>query len=85
MGFVAACGLTLVAVSGGYSPVAVCRLQQLWHTGLVIPRYVESSQTRDQTCVSCIAGATEPPGKPLDFNFCFLPFIFSEMETESAC
>ena len=54
MGFVAACGLSLVAVSGGYSPVAVCRLQQLWHTGLVIPRYVESSQTRDQTCVSCL-------------------------------
>ena len=53
MGFVAACGLSLVAVSGGYSPVAMCRLQQLWHTGLVSPRYVESSQTRDQTCVSC--------------------------------
>ena len=24
--------------------------QQLWHTGLVAPRHVESSWTRDQTC-----------------------------------
>ena len=30
------------------------RAQQLWHTGLVAPRYVGSSRTRDQTHVSCI-------------------------------
>ena len=48
-------------------PVAECRLeglagfnscralaQWLWHTGLVVPQHVESSQTRDQTCVPCI-------------------------------
>ena len=28
--------------------------QQLWHTGLVAPRHVGSSQTRDLTCLSCI-------------------------------
>ena len=35
-------------------------------TGLVAPRYVESSWIRDQTHVSCIGGwffTTEPPGK----------------------
>ena len=31
-------------------------LQWLWHTGLVAPRHVESSQTRDQTCVPASAG-----------------------------
>ena len=28
--------------------------QQLWHTGLVAPRHVGSSQTRARTCVSCV-------------------------------
>ena len=28
--------------------------QQLWHMGLVAPRHVGSSQTRDWTCVPCI-------------------------------
>ena len=28
--------------------------QQLWHTGLVAPRPVGSSRTRDRTCVPCI-------------------------------
>ena len=28
--------------------------QQLWHTGLVAPRHVGSSQTRARTCVPCI-------------------------------
>ena len=28
--------------------------QKLWHTGLVIPRHVDSSQIRDRTRVSCI-------------------------------
>ena len=39
----------------------------MWHAGLAVPRHVESSSTRDQTHVSCIAGGfftTEPPGKP---------------------
>ena len=29
--------------------------RQLWHTGLVAPRHVRSSRTRDRTCVPCIA------------------------------
>ena len=29
-------------------------LRYLWHTGLVAPRHVESSRTRDQTQVPCI-------------------------------
>ena len=39
----------------------------MWHTGLVAPGHVGSSQTRDQTHVSASAGrffTTEPPGKP---------------------
>ena len=28
--------------------------QQLWCTGLVAPQYVESSQTRDWTCIPCV-------------------------------
>ena len=31
------------------------RLQQLWHSGLVGLGHVGSSQTRDQSCVSCIS------------------------------
>ena len=30
------------------------RLQQLWCTGLVAPKHVESSQIKDRTCVPCI-------------------------------
>ena len=30
--------------------------QQLWRTGLVAPRHVESSQARDRTCFPCIGG-----------------------------
>ena len=32
----------------------VCGLQELWHRGLVAPRHVGSSWTRDQTHVPCI-------------------------------
>ena len=28
--------------------------QQLWHTGLIAPWHMESSQTRNQICVPCI-------------------------------
>ena len=89
--FVAACGLSLVATSGGYSSwqcvgfslkwllllwstgsrhvgFSSCgtwaqqlwlvgsraQAQQLWRTGLVAPRHVGSSGTRDRTCVPCI-------------------------------
>ena len=48
------------------SPGSREEAQYLWHTGLVVPQQVGSSQTRDQTRVSCIAGGfftTEPPGK----------------------
>ena len=43
-----------------------CRLQQLWSMGLVAPRHVESSWTRDQICVPALAGellTSGPPGK----------------------
>ena len=66
--FVAACGLSLVAASGGYSLLVVrgllivaasllwsmgSRAQELWHTGLVILWHVGSSHTRDQTRAPC--------------------------------
>ena len=35
-------------------PGSSAQAQQLWHTGLVAPRHVGSSQTRDLTCLSCI-------------------------------
>ena len=71
--FVATCGLSLVAVSGGYSLVGVCRLLvavtslcrvqalEREHMGLAALRRVESFQTRDRTCVPCIG----QPGKSL--------------------
>ena len=34
------------------------KAQQLWHTGLVAPGHVESSLTRDRTCVPCISKQT---------------------------
>ena len=37
--------------STGYK---ACRLQQLWHPGLVVLKYVKFSLTRDQTHVLCI-------------------------------
>ena len=82
--FIAAHGLSLVAVSRGYSSLwcagfslqwllllrsmgsrhagfSSCgswslerRLSSCWCTGLVAPRHVESSQTRDQVRVPCI-------------------------------
>ena len=32
--------------------------QELWHMGLVAPQHVESSRTRDCTCVPCIGRST---------------------------
>ena len=55
-------GLLFAVVRGLLIAVAFCAaehglyvhgLQYLWYTGLVAPWHVESSQTRDQTCVSC--------------------------------
>ena len=57
------------------------RLQYLWHTDLADPKHVESSQTRDQTCVPSIGrwihiqgspgwGSPTPPGKSLHLYFC---------------
>ena len=71
--FVATCRLSLVAVSGGYSLVGVCRLLvavacrcrvqalEREHMGLAALRQVESFQTGDRTCVPCIG----QPGKSL--------------------
>ena len=35
-----------------------------WHTGLVVPRHMGSSQTRDQTCVPCIGRRILTTGRP---------------------
>ena len=62
-GSVAMCRLSLVTVHGHLIEVASLvaahssrarGLQQLWHMGLVALWHVESSWTRDQTCVPCI-------------------------------
>ena len=39
-----------------YAGFSSCSMgtQQLWHTGLDVPQHVESSRTRDRTCVPCI-------------------------------
>ena len=44
----------LIAVSGAYSLLRYTGPLQLWCTGLVAPRHVRSSQTKDQTPVPCI-------------------------------
>ena len=46
--------LTAVACLVAEHWLEVHGLQQLWCTGLVALRHVESSQTRDQACVPCI-------------------------------
>ena len=48
-------------------PGSRARAQQLWHTGLVGPWLVGSSQIRGWTHVPCVGRwilTTEPPGKP---------------------
>ena len=68
--FVAVHGLSLVVLSGGSSPAVVLRpltavawcstqaqalrAQSLWNPVLVAPRHVESSRTRNRTCVPCV-------------------------------
>ena len=37
-------------------PGSRAQAQQMWPIGLVAPRHMGSSPTRDQTCVSCIIG-----------------------------
>ena len=52
---VAMCGLFIaVAFLIGNLWLLAYSLQQLWCMAFVALRHVESSQTRDQTCVSCI-------------------------------
>ena len=57
--FVAVCRLSLVAESGGYSSLRCMGFSLQWllllrSTGLVAPRHVGSSWTRDWTRVPCI-------------------------------
>ena len=56
--FVAACKPFLFVVSGGCFSLGFVGFSFwwliLWSTGLVAPRHVESSRTRDQTRVTCI-------------------------------
>ena len=56
-------GLLFIAVRGLLIAVAslvaehrlqMCRLQQLWHVGLVAPQHVGSSRAKDRTHVPCI-------------------------------
>ena len=42
------------ALGARASVVVACRLQQLWHTGLVAPRHEGSSWTRARTHVPCM-------------------------------
>ena len=57
--FVAVCRLLIAVASlvgsrhAGVSSFSVWA-QQLWHSGLVAPRHVESSQNKDQTYGPCI-------------------------------
>ena len=76
--------LSLLAVSMGFSLwcVSYCRAQaqRLWRMGLVAPRHVGSSQTRDGTHVPCIGSrflSTEPPGCPCNFKCASVPIILS--------
>ena len=49
------CGLLTAAASPvGECRLSLCGLQELWHTGLVVPQHVESSWTRDPTHILCI-------------------------------
>ena len=54
---VAACGLCHCGLwalkHAGFNSCSM-QAQQLWHLGLVLPRHVESSQTRDPSHVPCI-------------------------------
>ena len=55
------CGLQQLKLLGSRS-----QAQQLWFMALVAPQHVESSQTKDRNCVSCIGGRffiSEPQGK----------------------
>ena len=51
---VVAHSLSLAVVSSGGFSCCGAHAQWLWLMGLVAPRHVESSQTRDKTCVPCI-------------------------------
>ena len=46
----------LWSTGSGHMGFSSCSMwaQYLWHTGLVVRRHVESSWTRDQTCVPCV-------------------------------
>jgi len=74
------CGLSLIAVNGGYSLAVVCRflllwcmaleytIQELWHTGLVALQHVESSWTRDWTHVLYIGWQIPVHGTTREFS-----------------
>ena len=55
-------------ISGGFFTVWATREAQEYWNGLPCPPSRESSQPRDPTQVSCIAGRllAEPPGKPME-------------------
>ena len=48
-------GLQGVTASVVVTPISRAQAQQPWHTGLIAPKHVGSSWTRNRTCVSCIS------------------------------
>ena len=52
--FIVVCGLLTVMFLLFPSMGSRAQIRQLWHTGLVTPKHVGSSWTRDRTTVSCI-------------------------------
>ena len=53
------------------------RAQYLWHTGLVAPRHVGSSQTRDRTPVPCIGRWILNHWAPRNYPICYSDFRIS--------
>ena len=59
--------------------------QQLWCTGLVAPQYVESSQTRDWTCIGRRFLSIGLPGKSSRYFFNCFCFPSSLLGTPITC
>ena len=68
---------TLLVVVASLVGLSYCGVQQSWCTGLAAPRHVESSQTKDRTCVPCIGRwilnhwPTRKVAKVFQINLCF--------------
>ena len=60
------------------------RAPQLWCLGLVAPRHMGSSQTRDQTCIPALGGSSSSPldgeSWPCDLDLC-MPALSQKIRT----